>query len=224
MSQQLTSDKELLQLHIAEYQALTNRASYWIVLQYSLMATVPVQLGIAFGAWQVTEIRAKEAIIWITLALLQFIALLWALTLVEQFSIVMYLECYLRPQIKDALASDKLFFGYEPYLKIHRPYNHYWGHYFIPSLTLIVLVITTAIRYQSLTQWDIWGMAANAALLVTLGYLSNKSRMMLEEWSRYDDELAKHLDKTYGCKSKEAGKQETKAVVEGGHASRKIKK
>jgi hypothetical protein len=37
------TDTALLQLHIAEYQALTTRASYWIVLQVGLL---PIFLSI----------------------------------------------------------------------------------------------------------------------------------------------------------------------------------
>ncbi len=186
----------LLQLHLAEYQALTTRASYWIVLQYGLMGVVPVYLALGFQAWQSAPV--KEVVIWATLAFLQFTGLLWALTMLEQFAIVKYIECYLRPLIRESLAADR-FWGYEPHLVKNRPYSINSGHFIVPAIILLVIVATFATRVPYLTRWDIAGVATNVALQISLWYFSNKSRKMVLEWSNYDREFAKSLNEDYGC-------------------------
>src|SRR5438045_9772047 len=127
------TNNTLLHLHLAEYQALNNRGSYWIVLQYGLMAVVPVYIGIACQAWNLDSIKAKEAVTWATLASLQFVGLLWAMTMLQQFAIVKYQECYLRPLIMvDLKPTTDRFWGYEPHLVKRRPNSVNWGHFLSP--------------------------------------------------------------------------------------------
>jgi hypothetical protein len=183
------SDSILIQLHLAEYQALTTRASYWIVLQFSLLPAVPVYIVLAYQAWQSGSIKIKEIVVWSTLAVLQLVAMLWSNTMLEQFAIVKYIECYLRPQI-----GKELFWGYEPYLVKHRAIKSTWGNYSIPSLGLIVLVIILIPRFHEFSLWDAGGVTINLILLAILWNFSFKISKMQRIWSNFDEALVQKLE------------------------------
>src|SRR5258708_2627795 len=115
----------LTQLHIAEYQALTTRSSYWIILQASLLPAVPIYLALASQVVSKNVMR-KEIYVWGALAGLQLIAILWANVLAENYAAVNYIERYLRPLAEDTVRTT-LFWGYEPYLTRHRPTKRHLG-------------------------------------------------------------------------------------------------
>src|SRR6266446_9227898 len=56
----------LIQLHTSEYQALSTRASYWIVLQVGLLPLIPLYLAMATQVWQYGP-SIKRVVIWTTL-------------------------------------------------------------------------------------------------------------------------------------------------------------
>lgn len=184
-------DRTLMQLYLAEYQALTTRASYWIVLQFSLLPAVPVYIVLGYQAS--SSIKTKEIVIWATLAVLHLLAILWANTMLEQFSIVKYIECYLRPQIRKGLATDR-FWIYEPYLIKHRPIKPKWGNYSIPALGLIVLAIIIAVRFPEFSRWDAVGAIINLGMLGILWNFSYKISKIQREWSEHDKPLVQKLE------------------------------
>src|SRR5437868_4189465 len=98
------SSNALIQLHIAEYQALTTRGSYWIILQASLIPIVPIYLALAVEVWKSGTI-VREVVIWIAVAGLQLIGIVWGQTLVEGYNVVRYIECYLRPLIDKEVGT-----------------------------------------------------------------------------------------------------------------------
>lgn len=77
----------LTQLHIAEFQALTTRSSYWIILQAGLLPAVPIYLALACQVWTANVVR-KEIVVWGALLGLQLIAMLWANVLAENYAAV----------------------------------------------------------------------------------------------------------------------------------------
>src|SRR5258708_9039570 len=95
----------LNQLHIAEYQALTTRSSYWIILQASLFPAVPIYLALAVQVWSANVMR-KEIVVWGALAGLQLIGILWANVLAENYAAVNYIESYLYPLVKKIVRMD----------------------------------------------------------------------------------------------------------------------
>ncbi|MGA9997667.1 MAG: hypothetical protein WBP93_19790 [Pyrinomonadaceae bacterium] len=199
-----TNEASLVQLHIAEYQALTTRASYWIVLQFGLLPVVPIYLTLAAQVWESGAI-VKEAVIWGTVAGLQLLGLVWTQTLIEMYAAVSYIELYLRPLVKSIVDTDRVFWGYELYLIKNRPAPALWGDLGIPSLILIVLVTTFLIRLRVISRWDICGVIVNLILLSLISLSVWKMRKMRREWSAFDVKLAEKLEKTHrtGMKSTE---------------------
>lgn len=180
------------QLHIAEYQALTTRASYWIILQASLLPVVPIYLALAVDVWR-SDVIIREVVVWVTLAGLQLIGILWANVLAEYYAAVKYIECYLRPLI-EKVVNTNLFWGYEPYLTLHRPTKKYWGEFSIPVLSLGVIVTTCYVRYHGYTWRDICGLASNLILFYYLWNKSIKAIRIMREWSSSDTKLAQRLE------------------------------
>lgn len=181
----------LMQLYLAEYEALTTRASYWIVLQFSLLPAVPVYIVLGYQA--AGSIKTKEIVAWATLAVLHLLAILWANTMLEQFSIVKYIECYLRPQIRKGLTTDK-FWIYEPYLIRHRPITPKWGNYSIPGLGLIVITIIITMRLHEFSRWDVVGVIINLVMLVILWKLGYKIGKLQRDWAERDKPLVDELE------------------------------
>src|SRR5205085_5924308 len=163
----------LNQLHIAEYQALTNRASYWIVMQFGLLPVVPAYLVLAIYAWP--QITIKEILIWITLAGLQVIALLWTQALSELYRAVRYIECYLRPRIREGIDTYR-FWGYEPYLINHRTTYRWEFLYPILGSIFIAIILTIRLLQNFSWRWDGSGLLLNLMLLTILWLSTIKAR------------------------------------------------
>lgn len=185
-------DNALIQAHLVEYQALTNRVSYWIVLQISLLPVVPVYVVLGYQAWQSGAIRTKELAVWVTFALLQLVAMLRAHALLELYSVVKYIECYLRPPMRKELHTDS-FWSYEPYLVKHRAINTAWGSFSLPFLGSLVFVVLLLVRLHEFSWWDAGGLFINLALLVALWNFSYKAKEIKRDWSECDKLLAQRL-------------------------------
>lgn len=181
----------LLQLYIAEYQALTTRGSYWIVLQIGLLPIVPVYLVLAVTVWQSGAI-IREVVVWTTLAGLQMLTLLWTQTMLEQFAIVKYIECHLRSLVNPIAGSDS-FWGYEPFLMTQRPMPASVGFLLIPCLVAAVFGITVIFRIGEFSRWDLAGIILNGALLLVIASSLNKVMQLQREWSEKDRGLAREI-------------------------------
>lgn len=194
-------DKEhaetLNQLHLAEYQALSNRVAYWEVLQFSLAPIVPVYLGVAaviFTSGKITGDKTKLTIaVWATLAGLELLGVLWAQIMVEQFTIIRYIELYLRHLIKN-VSSDNIFWGYEPHLVKHRAGQLKAGAYWSPALLVTLIVITVVIQWRGFSKLDAICLVLNLLIFSFMIWFVITSQMMLNEWTEGNKELGEKLD------------------------------
>ena len=193
------TDSSLIQLHIAEYQALTTRGSYWIVLQVSLLPIIPIYLALAAQMWQ-SGVILREVVIWMTLAGLQIVGIVWAQTVLEQYALVRYVECYLRPMVEKTMSSAD-FWGYEPHLIKNRAVATAFAEPTVAILCSAFLMITCITRYRirpwlNLSWWDICGVMANLGLLVLLWKRTLTAQRIRREWTRFDQKLAEKLERT----------------------------
>lgn len=194
------NEASLIQLHIAEYQALTTRASYWIVLQVSLLPIIPVYLALAAQVWQ-SGVIVKEVVIWATLAGLQTVGIVWTHTVLEQYALVRYIECYLRPLTKKVVHTDT-FWGYEPYMIRSRPIPETFAEPAIAALSSVLLIITCISRYWmhlqlSISEWDICGVVINVGLLIFLWKQTLGAGKIRREWTADDKKLAQKLEELH---------------------------
>lgn len=198
-------DNVLIQLHIAEYQALTSRVSNWLVLQAGLLSLVPIYLALAVQVWS-SNVIVQEVVVWLTVIGLFHVGLVWAQTLIEHYTAVRYVECYLRPLIKKIVTTD-LFWGYEPHLISNRPVPAVTWEYSIPFVGLTVLVATFLVRVsQGISAWDIAGVIITFGLMIRLARLSWKAGQIRREWLTCDMEASKALQYEYDSVKAQANK------------------
>lgn len=102
-----------LDAHLAEYNALSTRLTYWINLQYVTYVIAAAALGFVGQGWGHIESRQLA---WTSILIL--LILLWALaqTNFEIFSYVVYIETHLRRCLRPLLQDDS-FWKFEHYLR-----------------------------------------------------------------------------------------------------------
>lgn len=107
-------------VHIAEYNALTTRITYWLSVQIGLWPVVFLIIGFGAQWWSNTSPGDRANCIWSTFILIHVIALLWAEITLEVFRVIRYIEHHLRPRVEKD-ANLKWFWKYETSLAIERP-------------------------------------------------------------------------------------------------------
>lgn len=137
-----------LETHLAEYNALTSRLTYWITLQYVTYAIAGAAIGVIAGAWG--HVDAKQ-LAWASI--LVQLCILWALaqTIFEIFTYVSYIERHLRFKLKPLLECNS-FWRFERYLKALRrtrfiSYEQKFGLFplFASGILLAILVIVRSV-------------------------------------------------------------------------------
>ena len=123
-----TSDQRLqalLQLYIAEYQALTTRNTYWITLQYALWPILILSLALLA---QVPSLLPKQVLAWSAAVIVQVIVVAYYGAAYETYNNVRYIEHELRPLVR-AIVGGSPFWNYERYLKQRRALAPAWWEY-----------------------------------------------------------------------------------------------
>src|SRR5258707_1254022 len=120
----------LVQLHSAEYEALMTRATYFITIMATIWPLMILFLTLVIGGWKpsgvslgtaLNSLRSRGAgrsvFVWGNLFVVQIMLLVWAQLLLEQYTIVFYLESDLRRTIQNQeLAGSFQFWNYERFL------------------------------------------------------------------------------------------------------------
>ena len=189
----------LINLYIAEYQSLTTRQSYWMILHVSLVPVIPVYLTLAAQLWE--RIGSTKIIAWGTFGGLQLIGYLWAHVMVEYYTTVRYLECVLRPPVKRTIEAE-LFWGYEPHLSAHRSTSALSWELFFPILGSVIMATISIFR---LRDWiinggdpagDIFGATINLGLLAAQWWPCLSAGRIRRQWSSCSKEVSEQLDAT----------------------------
>jgi hypothetical protein len=103
----------VLQVHLAEYAALTTRITYWITLQFALWPIGIVFLAFVAQVWPKSDAARQHFLLWLGLVGLQLIGFVWYVAAWEQYGDVAYLETVLRPRVASILGGAKDFWTYE---------------------------------------------------------------------------------------------------------------
>lgn len=112
----------LTQLHVAEYQALTTRFTYWLTLQYALWPIL--LLALTFLAQARGAISAR-VLLWAATIITQVVVLAYYQALCESYKNVHYIERYLRREVQKVVGQVP-FWEYERYIKSHRTLDPLW--------------------------------------------------------------------------------------------------
>ena len=113
----LNKEEALINLHIAEYQMLTNRCTYWIYIKYGLWALYGLFLTIIWNNTTVSHL----VLIWYSIITGQIIILLLGTLVNENYNAILYLERKLYRSVL-LLVNNPNFWKYESYLKKHRKF------------------------------------------------------------------------------------------------------
>jgi hypothetical protein len=172
--------KSLLEVYLAEYQALTGRITYWIYLQYLSYSVVAVLIAVIVQAWSGNWISDSTRV-WGGLLLLLFIVWSWVYATWEILNTTVYLEGSLRPKVEKLPIVTRPFWGWEPYLADQRRkgYNRYeWrfallGFLFFIVPTIMLLVWKVTPRFCNVRSYGGWA-GANLYVIVMISLRSRE--------------------------------------------------
>ena|ERR1035437_976036 len=121
------SADRFLQLHIAEYNALTTRSTYYITISASLVPVIVIFLALVAQMW--SNPYSKHALlIWPTGVAIQFFLLAMIANAQVQYQNIKYIEKVLRPLIGPLLQPPSGFWRYERYLSDQRRGAQWWEY------------------------------------------------------------------------------------------------
>lgn len=163
-----------LDLHIAEYNALTTRCTYFTNIQNVVLSVLVIWTTVMIGLW----IEKPTYIIsWGTILGAQAFGIISAVLLYEEYNIIRYLESVLKPLI-DSLIHKEQFWGYQSFLITQRKKSYKIWEFSTVILTgfIITAVAVTRIPWE----WgDLLGFILNVFALYVFGsktYSSAKIR------------------------------------------------
>jgi hypothetical protein len=153
-----------LNVHLAEYTALTTRMTYWISLQYLTYSVGAVVLSLLVQAWATAKLNPMT-LAWIGFFLVLLLIWAWIYIVWEILNTAVYLEGELRVKV-EGLIGEKAFWGWEPYLagQRNKGYNKY--EWTFALLVLLVLGVgtfgwTMSAVMKNFAAWrSYWGWAA----------------------------------------------------------------
>ena len=175
------STKLQLDVHLAEYAALSNRLTYWVTLQYATYAIAAAALGFIANAWG--HIGAF-LLAWASILILLLIS--WALiqTAFEIFTYVVYIEKDLR-QMVTPIVNYNPFWEFEAFLVRLRQnkvvgYEQQLG--LLPVFGFGILVALGVVIWTSVQNWP-HTLLPNIVWLFLCGYVAfmtyKKQRVVL---------------------------------------------
>jgi len=183
MNEEVTNiiDNKEIELHIAEYEALINRATYYINIQFILLSALIAWIVVIGQIWKT---NLEYILNWALIIGAQIIAIINANMLWENYCIISYIETELKPEIQK-IINKKTFWGYEVFLsklrKTKTAKNTMKFMDFIGSLIALIIIIATIIyRFPNWVVWDWFGLILNLLLFVALFMKTNQTVMLRE--------------------------------------------
>lgn len=168
----------LLQLHLYEYQALTNRCTYLITMQYALWPTLFISLSLLAPLW---DSHSHSFLLWAGLFFAQLVSLGWYFTGCEIYITVDYLERGLKPQLEQ-MTSGERFWGWEPWLARIRGSGVQWWECWVTCFVSVLFCLLVLL----LPPWvhGYWlGFLLNSAALALIVLLNVKLTRIRQRFS-----------------------------------------
>lgn len=178
----------LLQVHLYEYQALTTRATYYVVMSTAIWPLIFFYLGFLTTIWQrmsgeqSTE-YAFPLMVWGGGIGAQLALTIWTFLVCEQYKMVLYVERELRPLVHDLVRTPDFWLyeqklrGRTPLLKWLELQTELWV--FILMVAAVVIRILTSHQFS---EWDWIGLTLNLVVLVALILLAISAGKIRHKW------------------------------------------
>lgn len=176
-------EKEI-DLHIAEYNTLTNRATNFINIQFVLLTALLAWVVVIGQIWNP---NLNYLLSWGLLLGAQIIGVINSNMAWETYTIVRYIESDLRPKVV-ALIKKESFWNYESYLTTQRgvKLNFAWVpfmDFFWVVLAGIVLAAVTIYRFQNWAFIDWVLFIINLVIFIAMTIRTYHTvRMKVREW------------------------------------------
>jgi hypothetical protein len=143
-------DERKLQLdvHVSEYQAVTNRSTYYTAISSAVWPVIGVYLTVIAMFWTaITRWKYGTPLaVWVSAGIVQSALLAWASVVHEQYMMVLYIEKHLRPLVQKAVATP-CFWMYEPFNTARRGSGlYFWWELSVPFAMLFALLATACLR------------------------------------------------------------------------------
>lgn len=198
----------LIRSRMAEYQALTSRASYLQSIQAGIWPLIVIFLGIAIQVakpdkWTMARALwlgnsdpfAKAIAIWGIVIVVQSIVVIWCILLWEQYQIILYLETRLRSPLTKIMGETE-FLGFEGFLAERR--NN--GDASRPVAAEVSIVVGVLVLFgvalgvsRPFSPWDLLGLL-NAIPFWFLLRILCKARKTRREWQKAIKERSQSAD------------------------------
>ncbi len=182
------SVESLIQLHIAEYNALTTRNNNWNQIQVAMWTLILLYLTVAASIWTYSsQIKPLYEIylVWGSGVVIQLILIMLCWTVEELYRNVAYIECELRPLVRD-LVNNKPFWQYETFLARESGTAKGLTDFGAALLFLVVLCLVAVVRHSFSNKQELLGLLANlpfTVLLVSQTYKAVKLRKRFQSAS-----------------------------------------
>jgi hypothetical protein len=141
-------NQSLLQLHIAEYQTLTNRSTYYIYISTTIWSILLLFFAVMVSLHQLGKVGASH-FVWLVCYVSEFSFFAWIDNTLSQYHNIYYIEHRLRPLIF-ALTGDDHFWLHEQYMDEGRKGEILWWEAYALWASPSVLIVATALRIYAI--------------------------------------------------------------------------
>lgn len=159
----------LISLHVAEYQSLTTRCTYWIMLQYALWPILVGAMSVLASA-KSGAVASDQVLTWAALTIVQLIFVGFYAALGETYSNTLYMEGVLRPAASQLIGSRQ-FWMYESWLAKRRPLNPWWWEW-LPALFCGGALFAVLVLRAPLNTTDWVAFAVNLPITILVFFLA----------------------------------------------------
>ncbi len=187
-----TDDTErlLLDVHLYEYQTLTTRATYYIVMGTSTWPLIISFIGflatVSHNLPEQESSRYGFFLFWWTGSLGAQLALIfWTFLVCEQYKTILYIETRLRPLVQNLVRTPD-FWLYEQKLR-DRTRLKKWLELQTELWMLAAILAVALYRVLWFHRFDLFdwvGLAMNLVVLVPLSLLARSAAMIRQNWER----------------------------------------
>jgi hypothetical protein len=186
--------KMLIQLHIAEYNMLTLRHTYFMTLQYGLISVFMIFLTLIASVWDKYD---HIILIWVGFSMAQLFAVILTTNIFEINNIILYIERDLKKlicfnineniqSIPSITRAD--FLKYEQYQTISR--SSFLSRYLECILmAFIIIVFLLIILFTCSFKYEIWVIFFNLILSVLASINTLKILKLRNEFSKIISEI-----------------------------------
>lgn len=169
----INTDIEIqIQIHLAEYSALTTKETYFITLQNSVLGVMILWSTYMTG---LSLSKPENNILgWVTILGIQIFGIISAFLLYEQYEIVSYIEDHLKGLINELLNKNNIFWKYQTVINSHRTIKYSIWEYSWVTASLVLISVFFYFRFPKNCN-DYIGLLINLIALIVFGIRTHQA-------------------------------------------------